>query len=95
MITMERNYVFCFINMFDAYQRVAVYDATNKYTTFQKVVELSELPQAIVDVCQANLVKDVRLSGGYPDWDGFIGDIHRCCRTTYGFDGNQLNIEII
>ena len=92
---MENSYVFCFVNMFDAYQRVAVYDAANKYTTFQKVVELSELPQAIVDVCQANLINDVRLSGGYPDWDCLIDDIHRCCRTTYGFDGSQLNIEIV
>lgn len=92
---MEHNYVFCFVNMFDAYQRVAFYDAEQKYTTFQKVVEISELPQAIVEVCQANLTTEVRLSGGYPDWDSMINDIHKYCKNTYGFDGNQLNIQIV
>lgn len=89
------SYVSCFINMFDAYQRVAYYDAEKKYTTFQRVVELSELPQAIVEVCQANLTTEVRLGGGYPDWDGFVDAIHTYSKAQHSFDGKQLNIEII
>jgi hypothetical protein len=92
---MEHNYVFCFVNMFDAYQRVAFYDAEKKYTTFQKVVEMSELPQAIVEVCQTNLTTEVRLSGGYPDWDCLINDIHRYCKTNHSFANGELNIQIV
>ena len=91
----DMNYVSCFINMFDAYQRVAFYDAQKKCTTFQKVVELSELPQAIVEVCQANLTTEVRLSGGYPDWDCLINDINKYCKMNHSFANGELNIEII
>lgn len=81
--------------MFDLYQRVGVYNAIQDRTTWQSVVTLSELPEALVKACHVNATSNIRLGGGHPDWDGLIESIHTYCKTQYGFDGNQLNIKLI
>jgi len=81
--------------MFDMYQRIGLLEENQKKVTYQTVAELSELPAALVDACQANVTNYIQLSGGYPDWESLIDDIHKYCKSKYGFDGSQLTIEII
>lgn len=89
------NYIVCNINMFDMYQRIGLFNADKQCTIWQNVAEIDNLPKALVDACQANVVNTIRLGGGHPDWDGLVDAIHAYCKTQYGFDGSQLNIELI